>query len=325
MPEIARVTAAMLTDPAFAALDVHPFTGSFGRRYYPAVFGDKRRDESFAVTEQGKPLLLVPCALGEGALDHYGLPARFFPRAGLAQAELAETVEAALDHIGALAAGSNRVTLRDDAGADAPSALGETCRKRGYAFVPHVDGYADLTGGEAGLRKTLRKSFKSLLNWGKRSMALDTIDRQHPSRDVFRRYQEFHFAVAGRTTRPQASWDAMFDWIAAGHGELILASLEGALVAGTMVVDGTSTAFYASGVYDRERFDKPLAHWPLWLAMLHAGERGMKTFDLGDLPLEGAASAKEVNIGYFKRGFVTGTKNWTAWTWNKEPGTRVPA
>src|ERR1700722_2844189 len=325
MPEIARVTAAMLTDPAFAALDVHPFTGSFGRRYYPAVFGDKRRDESFAVTEQGKPLLLVPCALGEGALDHYGLPARFFPRAGLAQAAPAGAVEAALDHIGALAAGSNRVTLRDDAGADAPSALGETCRKRGYAFVPHVDGYADLTGGEAGLRKTLRKRFKSFLNWGKDNLNLEIFTRDNADNTLFQRYQEFHFAVAGRTTRPQVSWDIMADWIAAGHGELILGSLEGKLVAGIMVVDGVSAAYYASGVNDRSRFDKPLAHWPMWLSMLHARERGMGLFDFGDLPLEGAASAKEVNIGYFKRGFVTDTKNWTAWTWNKQPGTRVPA
>jgi hypothetical protein len=152
-------------------------------------------------------------------------------------------------------------------------------------------------------------------------MALETVDHAHPDRSLFKRYQDFHHAVAGRSTRPQESWGAMFDWITGGHGELILASLDGELVAGTMVVDGVSTAYYASGVYDRERFDKPLAHWPLWLAMLHAGERGMKTFDLGDLPVEGAASPKEVNIGYFKRGFATRTEPWTIWVWQR-PGVR---
>jgi hypothetical protein len=299
--------------PGFAAIDAHPFTGGFGQRYYPAVYGDRRRDESFAVVEQNQPLLLVFCAWGEGTLDYYGMPIRFFPRAELAQTALADALEIALDRIGVLAVGSNRVRLQDDGGLDAPSALGALCRKRGYIPTPHIDGYADLGEGEAGLRKSLRKSFKSLLNWGKRNMTLDTIDRAHADRELFRRYQEFHFAVAGRVTRPQASWDAMFDWIAVGHGELILASLDGALVAGTMVVDGADTAYYASGVYDRERFDKPLAHWPLWLAMLHAGERGMMDFDLGDLPLEGGASPKEINIGYFKRGFAARTKPWTAW------------
>jgi hypothetical protein len=311
----AAVFDAWRAEPVFSAIDAHPFTGGFGRRYYPAVFGGKRRDESFAVTEKGKPLLLVPCSLGEDALDYYGLPIRVFPPAGLAQAALAGAAEAALDHIGALAAGSSRVTLQDDAGADAPSALGEACRKRGYASAPHVDGYADLTGGEEGLRKSLRKRFKSFLNWGKDNLDLKIFARDSADRALFQRYQEFHFSVAGRTTRPQVSWDIMANWIAAGHGELILGSLEGKLVTGIMVVDGMSAAYYASGVNDRSRFDKPLAHWPMWLSMLHARERGMTLFDFGDLPLEGAASAKEVNIGYFKRGFATGTKDWTAWIW----------
>jgi hypothetical protein len=301
--------------PGFAAIGAHPFTGGFGRRYYPLVFGDKRRDESFAVVEQNKPLLLVPCSLGEGALDHYGLPTRFFSRGDLASA----TAEAALTHLDALAisSGLRRMTLQDNADAEASSALGNACRKRSYIPTPHIEGFADLGAGEPGLRKGLRKSFKSLLNWGQRNMAIEIIDQAHPDRTLFRRYQDFHQAIAGRSTRPQESWDAMFDWIASGHGELILASLDGELVAGTMVVDGASIAFYASGVYDRERFDKPLAHWPLWLSMLHAGARGMTIFDIGDLPLEGTASPKEVNIGYFKRGFATRKEPWTVWMWEK--------
>ena len=59
----------------------------------------------------------------------------------------------------------------------------------------------------------------------------------------------------------------MFDWISSGRGELVLGYLGEDLVAGTLVVDGATTALYASGVYDRDRFDKPLAHYPLWFAM----------------------------------------------------------
>ena len=107
----------------------------------------------------------------------------------------------------------------------------------------------------------------------------------------------------------------MFDWIAAGGGELALGRLAtGELVSGTMVVDGSKVAYYASGVYDRERFDKPMAHYPLYDAILRAGLRGKTTFDLGDIPQIGTVSQKEHAIGYFKRGFATSIETGIVWT-----------
>jgi len=274
------------------------------------VFGDQRGDESFLIRENGKAALLVVCAAGDGALDWYGLPIRFFPRAGAPVGRTA--VEAALTRLDALAKkhGARAITLHETPAL----ALAELCRARGYAPSERDYASADLAGGEAGLRKTLRKSFKSLINWGKSNLALEIYAKGNANPALFQRYQDFHARVAGRTTRPQASWDIMAAWIAAGHGELILGSLDGELVTGTMVVDGAETAYYASGVYDRQRFDKPLAHWPLWLGMLHAGGRGLKLFDIGEIPRAGTASEKEVNIGYFKRGFATGIVTQTVWT-----------
>jgi hypothetical protein len=50
--------------------------------------------------------------------------------------------------------------------------------------------------------------------------------------------------------------------------------------------------------------------------MLRSAARGMQSFDLGDLPLAEAATAKEVSIGYFKRGFATNIATWIAWSWS---------
>lgn len=310
MPTVTRLAAATLKDPAFAALEAHPFTGEFGRRYYPAVFGDRRRDESFVVVDENTPALVVPCSLGEEALDWYGMPIRMFPRAGAAIDPA--VANAALAHLDAVARepAVGKIVLIESPGLS----LATQCRERGYTEAEHDFASADLTGGEAGLRKGLRKSFKSLLNWGKGNLALEIYGKTNPDRALFKRYQDFHAQVAGRVTRAPDSWEVMADWIAHGHGELVLGSLDGELVTGTMVVDGTETAYYASGVYDRDRFDKPLAHWPLWLGMLHAGERGMRVFDLGDIPRRGAASEKEFNIGYFKRGFATALAMHTVWT-----------
>jgi hypothetical protein len=308
--------------PGFAAIDAHPFYGAFGRRYYPAVFGARRSDESFAVVHNDRPVLLALCARGEGVLDWYGLPSGFFASEGQAPDLVASAIKTAFEHIAGLVEqhGLDGVVARDAEIAGVLSPIGEECLNRYYQPSLHFSAHATLGEGEAGLRRGLRKSFKSLLNWGQRNLAVAIVDHANPDRDGFHRYQEFHRKIAGRVTRPQASWDVMYDCIASGHGELVLASLEGELVAATMVVDGDAVAYYASGVYDRDRFDKPLTHWPLWLAMLHACERGMQRFDLGEVPLAGVASDKEVNIGYFKRGFATNIVPWIEWNWSRIAG-----
>lgn len=302
----------------FAAIDGHPVYGAFGRSYFPAVFGGRRSELSFAVMAGERPLVIVPCTCGEEELDYFGSPVRLFLRAGLESGDAQRAIGAAFSHLDALVAerGARRITVRDDESVGTLSLVGKQALNRRATAAVRLTGLCALDAGEAAMRRGLRKSFQSLVNWGQRNLKMESIGGANPDRALFTRYREFHAAVAGRVTRSETSWDVMFDWIAAGHGELVLGFLaSGELVTGTLVVDGATTAFYASGVYDRERFDQPLGHWPLWCAMLHSGERGMHAFDLGDLPLVGAATEKEVSIGYFKRGFATTIGTWIAWNW----------
>ena len=65
---------------------------------------------------------------------------------------------------------------------------------------------------------------------------------------------------------------------------------------------------YAVGVYDRQLFDKPLAHLSLYAAIGHARENGARTFILGERPYPSDSpppSDKELQIAYFKEGFAT--------------------
>lgn len=309
---------AWRSDPGFAGIDAHPVYGAFGRRYYPAVFGGDRSEASFAVLDRQRPLVFVACTAGAGALDYFGSPVRFFLSPELNGQDGAAAIETAFEQIDAIVKRDklNSVTVADHGSLGVLSPLGKQCLNRGAAAAVRLNGWCDLRAGEAGLKRDLRKSFGSLVNWGRRNLKMDVVSKDNPDRVLFDRYREFHAEVAGRITREQASWDVMFDWVAAGRGELVLGSLSGGeLVGGTLVVDGSTTAYYASGVYDRERFEKPMAHWPLWLAMVRSAKRGLNLFDLGDLPLPDQGSAKEVAIGYFKRGFAGSIATWLSWRW----------
>ncbi len=307
---------AWRADPGFASAEAHPLYGAFGRRYYPATFGDAFRDESFAVCYDARPVLLAPCTACERQISYFELPVQLFARADIEAKTARAAVETAFEYFDALQMNYevSRVIIADDSSLGTLSPTGKQCLNRGYRADVRLTGIANFDEGEPGLRRNLRKSYHSLVNWGRRNLEIAIVDEHNPDGELFRRYQNFHREVAGRTTRPQQSWDVMFDWIVTGYGDLVLGLIDGKLVSGTMVVDGTTTSYYASGVYDRNRFDKPLGHFPLWRSIVRSAERGMRHFDLGDLPLAGASDVKDVAIGYFKRGFATTIATSIAWT-----------
>ena len=286
--------------------------GAFARHYYPVVFEGRRQDASFAVVEGDKPRLLAAATVGDGCLDYYGSPLRLF----LAEPGDGSAIAAAFAHLDQVmeAQGLRQATIADDTPSGRLSAIGEACLNRHFHPALRMSAWADLSEGEVSLRRGLRKSYKSLLNWGKANMTVSVVDRDNPDRAQFDRFLAFHQTVAGRATRAQGIWDSLFAWIEAGRGELVLGMVGDELVAGTVVCDAEGSAYYVSGVYDRERFDKPMAHWPLWAAMLRAHERGLTRFELGDIPIDGDATPKEVAIGFFKRGFASEIATSLVWS-----------
>jgi hypothetical protein len=308
------------SDSSFARIDAHPVTGGFGRSYYRELAGGDYVDTAFAVLESNAPAVVVLCGVNDAKLGYFGMPVRFFVRSGLSSSMIGYAVVAAFKKIDEIVQAHNvksaRVADFDSGGL--LSAIGKQCLNRGAAATMHLVGSCDLRSDEATLRKGLRKSYRSLINWGERNLRTEFVGLQNADYSLFRQYQALHQAVAGRATRPQKSWDIMFDWIASGGGELTLGYLKsGELVAGTLVIDGTDVASYASGAYDRNRFDTPISHWPLWLAIRRSAERGRSVFDLGELPIA-ATDNKEADIAFFKRGFTNMFPTWVSWDWALE-------
>lgn len=305
----------LLADPAFAAIEAQPQTGRYGRDYYPAYWGERYRDFSFAVIWQDRPVLAVLCGMTDDALGLYGIPMEIFSPAGLDRHVLTLAIKTAFARLDEIAAAekARELLVREKAG-PILSPIGEVALGREAKASTTLIGMVDLTAGPAAWKHALRKSFHQFVNWGQKNLAIDYVNAAAPDPRKFDAYRDFHARVAGRVTRPKRSWDIQFDELRSGRGELILAQLDGKLAAGSLFIDGTEVTIYMNGVYDRD-IDKPLAHYLIWHGIERAHGRGMKSFQLGDIHLPDVVDDKRHSIGYFKRGFATHFDARFVWTW----------
>jgi hypothetical protein len=291
--------------------------GAFGRWYYPKLFGPRTTDASFAVFDRGKPVVTLECDVTDEILGRFTQPVHL-GRAAEADRDLVRrAIRLCFSNIDEVSRslGARTVLVADMPSAGVLTEIGKECLSR--KGVPRLAfrGVADLDAEPAQLWRDLRKSYRSLINWGRNNLSMRFVNAENPDISVMKSFQEFHLRTAGRATRPQETWDAMFEWIVSGKGEAILGYLgDGSLVAATMVLDTEDAAVYTSGVYDRDRFDSPIAHWPLYLSMERAAARGNRLYDIGEIPVFGEASQKEYSIGYFKRGFTSRIISETVWT-----------
>ena len=309
--------ARVLASPAFPERQAHPAYGDFARVYYPVVFGDSVRECSFAVSEADAPVLLVQCSARGGVLSHFGFPVRFAFRAGLGGSDMQKSAKAAFRHIADSAErwGVTEAQVSGGAQQGLLTSIDRACLDRGGQPRLRMRAEADLDLGEDALRRDVRESYRSLINWGRRNLRLVYVNAGNPDRGLMDDLADFHARTAGRVVHGEAVWMTLFARIAAGGGEMSMGySQDGELVSATMVIDEADTALYFLAVYDRERFDKPMGHWPLFDAMLRAKARGRRRFDLGEFFQQGAVDSKEYNIGFFKKGFTSRQVTEVVWT-----------
>ena len=274
-----------------------------GRAYYRATNVDNLSDVSFALEHDDRIIALVECDTIGGAIGRFGFPieARVDPTISYVLRRKA-TVEIVSELKRVSKEFDLPIRVRQTPALDPDGLLLSHLVANGAVLASELRTEMDLSQDETTLFNDLRKGHRQQVRWGEKNLSFSTVDRDNPDRSAFESYRSFHAEVAGRVTRGPQSWDAMFNAIASGRGDLVLGKLDGVLVSASVILDGGDTAYYASGVYHREHFDMPLAHAPLFRAALRAKARGRMRFDVGEVPLNGVTD-KEMGIGFFKRGF----------------------
>lgn len=296
----------------------HPLYGDFGRALGAAINAERHAHTvcPFAIVD-GDELLVLAAATSDGTtVASYGQPLVFGWRGELGKKRRKRAFTLAFDQLREIAATHGAASVRV-LGGDNETPLGEidlACIDQRARPEAHIHGVVDAAQDEQAIHSGLRDSYRSLVNWGRRQLQQVYVNAANPDREAFDLYPAFHAKIAGSAHYGGAYWDVYWNEIAAGRGELSLGFLDdGRLVTGTLVVDATTTAYYASGVYERELFDKPLGHFPVFDAIVRAGARGIRTFDLGEIFPAGAADEKEVQIGFFKKGFTSTFRLRTHW------------
>jgi hypothetical protein len=165
--------------------------------------------------------------------------------------------------------------------------------------------YIDLTQSFEEIRMNVRKSYKSLINWGIKNLSIIMIDQKNPDKDKFDSFKNFHIKVAGRQTRSDLTWELQYTAILQNEAFLVLGYLDNKLVSGSYILYGREQAYYGVAVHDRQLMAKNLSigHAVLINAIEKAKELGLKEFCFGDVNIKGI-DKKVDNIAKYKRGFT---------------------
>jgi hypothetical protein len=135
-----------------------------------------------------------------------------------------------------------------------------------------LEALIDLKNSEQLIRRGFRKRYRPLINWGLKKMEFLILDNKNADYTLFEKFRMFHFEIAGRVTKSKEAWDAHYEMIRNGHGFIVLAFLENALVSGVLVIHGQKEAYYGVGVNNRNLMsDKlPISHATMNTAIFHA-------------------------------------------------------
>ena len=163
------------------------------------------------------------------------------------------------------------------------------------------DMYVDLTFSENDLWKSLRKSYKSLIN----STLKQIIIKNEIDENDFILCKNFHHKVAGRKTRNDETWKLQYESIIMGESKIFMAfDFEKKLLGFSLFQIGDSTVSYSVGAYDRDKFKSlAISHALIWKSILHFKE-SHKLLYLGNSSYKKEILDKKLkDINYFKMGF----------------------
>lgn len=292
-----------------------PFSSLLDTEYIKAYFEDSEfSDLSFIVEDNGCPAAAVAAALrkfssGKTEISGFGRPILYVENTKCDCETLQQARKLSRREMERLLSlhQSSDVIYCDFLGHNQLSPISVLLLDKGATATPYFTQVIDLSKSEVELREQVRKSYKSLINWGHNNLQISIIDGKLITSSHIEGFRRLHIQVAGRETRPTQTWEIQHKLVLAGEAFLILACKDKELVTAAFFSYNKRCCVYGVSASNRDMFDKPMSHSILWMAILHAKKIGCQYFEMGEQLYHGQGNPvptpKEVGISRFKRGF----------------------
>jgi hypothetical protein len=268
--------------------------------YYQTYFGEDFIDKSIVVYDDSAPVLAMVAYAAKDKLTHFGGPITIIEGVFESAEKKQQAYRLLIQKLNEL--------VKKDAIEEIYFYANEFINAEYFSKIEEVEvefsSVIDLNISEDLIKMNIRKSYKSLVNWGKNNLELDIIKKDNASLEKFNTFRDFHIKVAGQRTRSDETWQKQYEAILLEEAFLVMGYLQGQLVSCSYIMLGKEIAYYGVGVYDRELMEQnlPIAHYNILTAINLAKSWGCIKFDLGFIN-NGNQNAKETNIFKFKAGF----------------------
>ena len=205
-----------------------------------------------------------------------------------------------------------KVVYKDFLPKDNLSFFGNYLLASGASTYPFFTQIIELSLTESRLHSSLRKSYQSLINWGKKNMEINILDNETIKYDDIESFRRLHILSAGRETRSKKTWETQYEMVNNEEAFVITGEYENKLVTAAMFLRSPKLCYYGISASRKELFDKPISHVIIWNAILHAKKLGCHYFEMGEQFFtnqgESLPTKKELGISTFKKGFGGKTK-----------------
>ena len=268
--------------------------------YYREYFGPSWEDVSLIAYDDKCFAIVVYMFLGNGELSFFGAPLEVFSDPAVPVKDINYAFQELFVRIDRLKEERGAKLLRFF---EHPAFLLKYYEMEGFRSHVEYETAIELTRSEEDIFMCVRKSYKSLINWGRKNLEIKVYDQSNMEDSVMEDFENFHIEVAHRRTRSHESWMLQSKAIKEGMGFVVLGYLEGKLVTATLILNGLTECYYGVCVNNRDLMAQklPIGHYGLYLSILLAKEKGLKVFRFGDVTDH--PDPKVNAIVKYKRGF----------------------
>ncbi len=165
----------------------------------------------------------------------------------------------------------------------------------------------DLNKSERELRNNVRHGHDSAIDQSSKILKKEIFSQKNITLKLFEKYIDLHFKASSRSTRPRTTFDIMFDLIKQGKAFLVGAKKDGEFIGFSYFFLYKNNVYYGSSCNDPCVENISIAHFIQWKAICYMKSIKCMYYEIGwqnySNTLSDFPSAKEINIGKFKRGF----------------------